>query len=207
MKKYTWARYGGYDVTTKGDRRFSPFYCCNAAGIKIEEYYQLDVKGYRGEVENFMDAHGLPCKRNLTREEQYQLFKAAYKEWADAHPDLMRELAVKAAGTNYVISDMTAKDPNLCQARALAELLNTGDYGDLLVDTAIISLNELQQEIGRLVCGDNYPLILDDTSNMEGSKKSSLRTLAELCRTLGHFGDIIGAYADVSKRVIDDESK
>lgn len=50
--KYQWSRYPkhgkeNYEVSSKGDRRFSPLFAKLSDGRTIEEAYQLDIKGYR----------------------------------------------------------------------------------------------------------------------------------------------------------------
>lgn len=42
----TWARFGGYDCSTKGDRRFSALVAKMPDGRTIEQWYQCDVKAY-----------------------------------------------------------------------------------------------------------------------------------------------------------------
>lgn len=41
--KIKWMRYGGYEVSTKGDPRFSAFNALLADGRSIEQHYQCDV--------------------------------------------------------------------------------------------------------------------------------------------------------------------
>ena len=45
---YYWARRdkNGYEVSSKGDKRFSALYARMLDGRTIEEHYQCDVKGY-----------------------------------------------------------------------------------------------------------------------------------------------------------------
>lgn len=44
---YTWKRYGGYEVSSHGDKRFSAFNAIMSDGRSIECHYQCDVKGVR----------------------------------------------------------------------------------------------------------------------------------------------------------------
>ena len=41
---YKWARYGGYEVSSKGDKRFSAFNAYLPDGRSIEQVYQCDIK-------------------------------------------------------------------------------------------------------------------------------------------------------------------
>lgn len=46
MKLFTWNRSIGYEVSTKGDSRFSAFNAVMPDGRSIEQIYQYDIKGY-----------------------------------------------------------------------------------------------------------------------------------------------------------------
>jgi hypothetical protein len=52
--KFSWARKAenNYEVSSRGDKRFSPLYARLKDGRTIEEAYQLDVKNYRDDFEN-----------------------------------------------------------------------------------------------------------------------------------------------------------
>ena len=43
---YTWSRRGGYECSSKGDKRFSAFTARLPDGRTIEEHYQCDIKSY-----------------------------------------------------------------------------------------------------------------------------------------------------------------
>ena len=59
FKEFTWARYSpnSYEVSTKGDKRFSALNARLKDGRTIEEAYQLDVKGYRQDVNGVQDTN------------------------------------------------------------------------------------------------------------------------------------------------------
>lgn len=62
---YKWARRVSrgepyYEVSSKGDKRFSAFYAKLSDGRSIEEAYQLDIKGYRKLGNNPMLGKGKP---------------------------------------------------------------------------------------------------------------------------------------------------
>ena len=53
-----WSRFGGYDVTTRGDSRFSPLVITLDDGRTIEQHYQCDVKGFNPGGTNWMAYKG-----------------------------------------------------------------------------------------------------------------------------------------------------
>ena len=114
--KYNWARYSNnsYEVSSKGDKRFSAFYAKLSNGKSIEETYQLDLKGYRKITNNLKDAKGKPPLINISKEE-------LWRQYLEENPYLFHELKEKAK--DKVLTDMFAKT-NISQARALCEILN-----------------------------------------------------------------------------------
>lgn len=116
---FTWSRYGGYELSSKGDKRFSAFYARLKDGRTIEEAYQLDVKGYRALGNDPMLGKGKPpLDKNKNLWEEYL---ALWKQWAIENPALVNEL--KSGKHGYVFSDMFAKTP-VNQAAALAYICN-----------------------------------------------------------------------------------
>lgn len=63
MSELKWARYSnnGYEVSSKGDKRFSALHARLNNGKTIEEIYQLYIKGYRSVTESFMEGKGKPA--------------------------------------------------------------------------------------------------------------------------------------------------
>lgn len=135
---YTWSRYStkSYEVSSAGDKRFSAFYAILNPGaqleqlhdttgqlstlthkMSIEEYYQVSVKGYL----SIKEGKGKPALGNITREQQWNAYLNAWREWAKQNPELIRELSINAR--NKVLTDKFATS-NINQARALAEILN-----------------------------------------------------------------------------------
>lgn len=100
MTTFTWARYAdvGYEVSSRGDTRFSPLCTRMPDGRTIEAHYQCDVKGFNPGGEN-------------------------WRVWAAANPQLMRQLAHEAREFNGVLTDQFATT-EINQARALCTLLN-----------------------------------------------------------------------------------
>lgn len=122
---YTWSRYPkgqpNYEVSTKGDRRFSAFVAKLSDGRSIEEAYQLDVKGYRSQGNDWRLGKGNPPLRDITPEQLWSEYKALWRSFFDHRPDLFKEIATQAK--DKVITDMFAKT-DISQARAICELLN-----------------------------------------------------------------------------------
>lgn len=121
VNNYTWSRYGGYEVSSKGDKRFSAFTARLKDGRTIEEAYQLDIKGYRQYGNNPILGKGKPpIDKHIDTWEEYLTL---WKTWAQENPELIEELRQKAKANNNTLSDMFA-NTNINQARALATILN-----------------------------------------------------------------------------------
>lgn len=118
---YTWKRYGGYECSSKGDKRFSAFYARLKDGRTIEEAYQLDVKGYRKFGNNPMLGKGKPpldTTIDLLHEYVY-----LWRIWCCENPELLYTLKDIVDKYDGVLSDMFAKTP-INQAHALSICLN-----------------------------------------------------------------------------------
>ena len=124
---YSWARRGGYEVSSKGDKRFSAF----SAKIKrfdnltIEVLYQCTDLG-KGNDPIGLDwrkGKGFPPANRKSPEELYKGYKQLWTFWMAENIDLVFELAERAADAGYVLTDCFASTP-VNQARALSELLN-----------------------------------------------------------------------------------
>ena len=118
---YSWKRYGGYEVSSKGDKRFSAFYARLSDGRSIEEAYQLDVKGYRKFGNNPMLGKGKPpLNKNV---DTWKMYLDLWRKWAEENPRLIDELSKLAKPYGNILSDRFASTP-INQARALACILN-----------------------------------------------------------------------------------
>ena len=120
---YTWKRYGGYEVSSHGDRRFSAFYATMPDGRSIECHYQCDIKGYDIGGRNWRLGKGKPPREKMSHEEIWQKYLRLWEIWASNNKELMQELKVLVSKYNNVLSDKFASTP-VNQARALAEVLN-----------------------------------------------------------------------------------
>lgn len=118
---YTWSRKSdnSYEVTTKGDKRFSAFNATLKShnNRSIEDIYQTDIKGYSTREEG----KGKPPLNNMSQEESWNKYKALWVEWANENPDLIQELGNNAYGR--VLTDMFSTT-EINQAHALSDILN-----------------------------------------------------------------------------------
>lgn len=113
---YIWNRYGGYEISSAGDKRFSAFYALMPDGRSIEAHYQCDVKGYAPGSNNWKLGKGKPpLDKNVDTWNEYLKL---WRIWAKNHPAEMKELS-----KHPILSDRFAKT-RINQARALATILN-----------------------------------------------------------------------------------
>lgn len=115
----TWQRYGGYECSSKGDKRFSALFAKLPDGRTIEEHYQCDVKGYNPGGTNWRDYKGKPAVDPTT--DLWEEYLKLWWQWAELNPELIEELRNVCGG---MLSDMFA-DTQISQARALAHILNS----------------------------------------------------------------------------------
>jgi hypothetical protein len=121
MSKFKFSRYGGYECSSKGDRRFSAFFARMSDGRTIEEHYQCDIKGYQPGGTDWSLGKGKPGlhpDRDL-----WEGYLNLWKLWASDHPQEMSELKFRAESRGNTLSDCFAKT-SVNQARALAFILN-----------------------------------------------------------------------------------
>ncbi len=114
--KQTWSRKvgSGYEVSSKGDKRFSALNARLPDGRTIETAW-ANAKGYP----DWRAAKGKPA---LTENFDYWgVYKGLWRQWANANPALMKELAAKK-GDRPLVDRFANTDNN--QARALAEIIN-----------------------------------------------------------------------------------
>jgi hypothetical protein len=114
-----WARYAanGYEVSSRGDRRFSALYARLRDGRTIEQAYQLDVKGYRSlGATDWRVGKGRPPVVSMTRDALWTAYLALWQQWASENPAAIADLRQKAS--DRVLTDRFASTP-ISQARAL----------------------------------------------------------------------------------------
>lgn len=123
LSKYSWGRYTrpGYEVSSKGDKRFSALFAKMPDGRTIEMHYQCDVKGYQPGGKNWRLGKGKPpLKENIDLVKEYQKL---WEIWAQDNHELLLELKVILRTKNNTLTDMFATT-NVNQARALSIILN-----------------------------------------------------------------------------------
>ena len=116
---FTWSRSGGYEVSSKGDKRFSALFARMADGRTIEDWYQCTVKGYP----TWQEGKGKPPRITMPRPLQWDMYLSLWKVWALTHKDLIVDLHSKAVSHGGKLSDCFANS-DINQARALAQILN-----------------------------------------------------------------------------------
>lgn len=114
---FTWSRYGGYECSTKGDKRFSAFNAILPDGLTIEFFYQTKIKGYHS-IKSGKGKPPLDPSMDLWKE-----YLNLWRIWANNNLPLMRELYFSAKSKNCILSDCFASTP-VNQAHALSEILN-----------------------------------------------------------------------------------
>lgn len=107
----------GYEVSSRGDKRFSAMYAKLKDGRTIEDAYQ-EAKG---------SGKGQPAKDPNFK--YYATYLGLWKQWAKENPKLIEELRTKAEGKT--LTDQFASTDNN-QARALADILNEGSTATVL---------------------------------------------------------------------------
>ena len=125
--KCSWARRScpngtTYEVSSKGDKRFSALYAIMQDGRSIEQHYQCDVKGYCPGGTNWKLGKGRPpldTSFNL-----YEAYKNLRRIWCRVNPALIEDLRnILMSSQVYVLTDCFAHT-EINQARALSELIN-----------------------------------------------------------------------------------
>ena len=118
---FTWQRRGGYEVSSKGDKRFSALNAVLPDGLSIEVHYQCRVKGYDPNGNNWRLGKGKPPLDPNT--DLWAEYLNLWRIWAQNHLTLMEELRDHALANNGVLSDCFAST-HVNQAHALATILN-----------------------------------------------------------------------------------
>ncbi len=116
---FTWARKGGYEISSIGDKRYSAFYAKLASGETIEHIYQCHIKGYK----SIKEGKGKKPLNNMSHHELWLAYLKLWEQWSIENEDDLFELALLATANNYTLSDTFASTP-INQARALSHILN-----------------------------------------------------------------------------------
>ena len=111
----------GYELSSHGDRRFSALFCRLKDGRTIEQAYQLDIKGYRVEGDDWRLGKGKPSINGKNPDQLWDEYLKLWRQWTQENPAILEDLRNKAAGK--ILTDKFASSP-VSQARALALILN-----------------------------------------------------------------------------------
>lgn len=118
--KYSWKRRGGYEVSSKGDSRFSALNAELHDGRNIESWYQCDCKQYQPGGTNWELGKGKsPLKPVLDLWTEYLNL---WRLWAMLNRPMIEELRKLAKTKDNILSDCHAST-DINQARALAQIL------------------------------------------------------------------------------------
>lgn len=109
-----------YEVSSKGDARFSAFYARLPDGRSIEEVYQCDIKGYK----TIRSGKGQPPLRKISPVVQEYAYLSLWRQWSEFKQNRIWELAQHATDHKYRLSDMFARKGGVNQAHALVMILN-----------------------------------------------------------------------------------
>ena len=122
--KYSWARRlkSGYEVSSKGDKRFSALFAKMPDGRSIEMHYQCDVKGYQPGGRDWRLGKGKPPLRKDI--DLFQEYLKLWQSWSQSNQELLLELKVLLTTHDYTLTDMFATT-DVNQAHALSVILNT----------------------------------------------------------------------------------
>ncbi len=119
---FKWQRRGkGYEVSTKGDKRFSAFRAVMPDGRTLEMHYQVDVKKYQPGGTDWRLGKGKPPLDPTV--DLWKEYLQLWTIWAARHPELMEELYQTVALYDHTLTDCFAATP-VNQAHALSVLLN-----------------------------------------------------------------------------------
>lgn len=125
-RKIIYDRFAGYQVNTKGDRRYSPFITRIRDGRTIEEIYQCDVKGYDVGGTNWKLGKGKP---SLDKDvDLFTSYFELWEEWFNEHPKEVDELHEILKLNLYRIGDKFGTT-SVNQGLVLSILLNEKYYG------------------------------------------------------------------------------
>ena len=88
----------GYELSSHGDRRFSALFCRLKDGRTIEQAYQLDVKGYRLEGDDWRLGKGKPPLNGKNTNQLWDDYLNLWRQWTQENPSILEDLRTKADG-------------------------------------------------------------------------------------------------------------
>lgn len=116
-------RRGGYECSTKGDKRFSALVAKMPDGRTIEQWYQCDIKGYQVGGTDWRLGKGKAPLLAYPQGQLREMYKSLWRIWAIHNHMEMAELLVCAKAHGNALTDCFATTP-INQAAILAEILN-----------------------------------------------------------------------------------
>lgn len=120
--RVSWARRGeGYEVSSKGDTRFSAMYAIMPDGRTLEMHYQCCVKGYDPGGTAWRLGKGKPPLD--TSIDLFAEYTKLWRIWVQRNPEAFANLLEILPKYNYLLTDCFATTP-VNQAAALAKLCN-----------------------------------------------------------------------------------
>lgn len=120
---YTWQRFGGYEVSSKGDKTYSAFNAIMPDGRSIECHYQCCVKSYQPGGTDWRLGKGKPPLTPMSKEELLNKYVDLWRVWSRSHLYEMIVLKEHADKNNKILSDRFATT-EVNQANALSIILN-----------------------------------------------------------------------------------
>ena len=119
---FKWARRAkGYEVSNRGDKRFSAFRAKMPDGRTLEMWYQVDVKKYQPGGTDWRLGKGKPPLDPTV--DLWHEYLGLWRTWAKSYPHLLEELYRTVPLFNYTLTDCFAST-DVNQAHALSVLLN-----------------------------------------------------------------------------------
>lgn len=113
----------GYEVSSRGDARFSAFTALMPDGRTIEQWYQCDIKGYEPGGSNWRLGKGKPSLINYPGDHQWLMYLSLWRLWTIRNGALITELHARVSEHDNMLTDCFAST-SINQARALATILN-----------------------------------------------------------------------------------
>lgn len=122
--QFKWSRWDkqGYEVSSKGDSRFSALFAGMPDGRTIEQWYQCDVKGYQPGGRDWRLGKGKPSLLQYPEGHLWLMYLSLWRLWTLNNMRLMSELREQAIQHNHTLTDCFATTP-VNQAHALATIL------------------------------------------------------------------------------------
>lgn len=121
---YSWERFGGYEISSKGDTRLSAMFAKMPDGRTLECHYQCDVKLTDPGGTRWWLGKGKPPNRKISTTELYLEYKDLWRIWTQNNLELFAQIAELVLDKHEgVLSDRFATTP-INQARVISELMN-----------------------------------------------------------------------------------